>query len=383
MARILQRDVTVLCAATIFVLAPSLGADEQIHFTRDGRDRFIRGELIVEDVGGGVLLLADDGRLWAVQRKEITRREKTDKAFTPLSREALARKVLAELPAGFKTHGTAHFLIAYNTSDVYAQWCGALYERLYVAFYNFFERRGAKLREPRWPLVAIIFADRDALVRFSRAKLGESANGVIGYYDLETNDMVMCDLTGADLGATRVRASSAAQINRLLSQPRAAQNVAAIVHEAAHQIAFNCGLMERWSDVPMWLSEGVAVYFETPDLGRRQGWRAVGAVNRSRLAELKPRLARWDAKTFAALIAGDDRFADADTARFAYAESWAITYALLERRPKEFVAYMQTVATGKPLNDATPVERLRAFQAAFGTVSGTHRQVVETVGRLR
>ena len=72
-------------------------------------------------------------------------------------------------------------------------------------------------------------------------------------------------------------------IARTLSQPEAAKTVATIVHEATHQIAFICGLHRRYADIPLWVSEGVAVYFETPDLGSSKGWSTIGAVNRARL----------------------------------------------------------------------------------------------------
>ena len=46
-----------------------------------------------------------------------------------------------------------------------------------------------------------------------------------------------------------------------------------VIHEATHQIAFNCGLHTRYADNPLWLTEGMALYFETPDLRSRSGWR--------------------------------------------------------------------------------------------------------------
>jgi hypothetical protein len=372
-----------LFAVVCWACAQASFADDQLRFTRDGETQYIRGRQITEARDGGRLLLADDGRLWAVQPDEIQDFRRTEAPFTPLDRDALRTKLTAELPTGFRTRDTAHFLIVYNTSDVYAQWCGSLYERLYVAFYNYFERRGAELHEPDQPLIAVIFSRREDFKKYASAKLGESAGSVIGYYDLETNYMVMCDLTGADAATRGAGVSTAAQINRLLSTPGAGRNVATIIHEATHQIAFNSGLMHRWSDVPLWLSEGVAMFFETPDLGRMQGWRTVGAVNHSRLANLKPRLARWDALTFAKLLADNARFADAETALPAYAESWATVFTLLKQRPEDFVKYTQQTCTGPPLKDIGPTDRLRAFQSAFGSVSGTHRDVVQTMGRLR
>ena len=77
----------------------------------------------------------------------------------------------------------------------------------------------------------------------------------------------------------------------MLSRPEAELSVATIVHEATHQIAFNSGLQTRFADVPLWISEGIAVFFETPDLESAKGWRTIGAVNSARLAQFQRYLA--------------------------------------------------------------------------------------------
>ena len=66
--------------------------------------------------------------------------------FQPYSRDELSKRLLAELPPGFRVHPTTHYLIFHDTSPAYAQWCGALFERLYMAFTNFWTRKGFELR---------------------------------------------------------------------------------------------------------------------------------------------------------------------------------------------------------------------------------------------
>ena len=60
--------------------------------------------------------------------------------------------------------------------------------------------------------------------------------------------------------------------------------VATIIHEATHQLAYNCGLHTR-SPTFRWVSEGLAVYFETPDHPAPKGWH--GNVNPERLARFR------------------------------------------------------------------------------------------------
>jgi hypothetical protein len=353
-------------------LTGALGGDrvsaaEHVSLQRDGGEMHISGKVVVESQDGGLLLLSPDGSLWAVQPEEIVRR-KTDAApFELLDREGLARQVKSELPPGFETHDTAHFLLCYNTSKAYAQWCGALYERLYRAFFSYWSLRGFELRDPEAPLVAIVFADRPGYLRYAKEDLGAGAEAVIGYYNMRTNRVLMYDLTGVEGVSQRGDFhTSAARINSILSRPQAQRTVATIVHEATHQIAFNCGFQERYADIPLWVSEGVAVYFETPDLSSSKGWRGIGGVNRDRLVQFRQYLAKRPADSLATLVSNSQRFRNTATAADAYAEAWALNYYLLRRRSNEYLAYLRKLSERKPLMNESDQERLATFQAAFG-----------------
>jgi hypothetical protein len=352
----------------VAAIAPTrLQALEQVSLARDGKEEHVAGKVLVESQDGGLLLLAPDGTLWAIQPEEIVRR-KTDAApFELLDRTALAKHVLGELPQGFETYDTAHYLICYNTSKAYAQWCGALYERLYRAFFTYWQQRGFEVRDPEAPLVAIVFADRPTYLRYATGDLGASAEAVIGYYNMRTNRVLMYDLTGVEGIAQRGDyATSAAHINRILSRPQAERTVATMIHEATHQIAFNCGFQERYADIPLWVSEGVAVYFETPDLESTKGWRKIGGVNRERLTQFRQYLRRRPADSLATLVSNSQRFRNPPTAPDAYAEAWALNYYLLRRRSKEYLAFLHLLSQKKPLMNDSDAQRLEAFQAAFG-----------------
>ena len=102
----------------------------------------------------------------------------------PYSREEMTKRLLAELPPGFRVHSTTHYLIFYDTSPAYAQWCGSLFERLYMAFTNFWSRKGFELPQPEFPLVAVVFADKQSYLKFSKPELGEAGESIIGYFGL-------------------------------------------------------------------------------------------------------------------------------------------------------------------------------------------------------
>ncbi len=351
-------------------LAP-LGAYglDTVVFRRQDQEHTVIGRILVTAQDGGLLLLGRDGVLWAIQPTEQMKTVQDDRPFSPLSREEMASQLLRVLPGGFQVHETANYLVFYNTSKPYAQWCGALLERLFSGFLNYWQRRGLAVAKPEFPLVAIVFAERKSYEEFSRPELGEAAPSIVAYYSLMTNRMTMYDLTGleqfASAGATGARLG-ASQINQLLARPEAERTVATIIHEATHQMAFNCGLHQRLSDCPLWVSEGIAIYFETPDLTSTKGWRSIGAINRPRLAQFYTYLKNRPPDSLRSLIEKDDRFRHPQTGLDAYAEAWALTYFLLKQRPKEYVKYLQQISRKKPLVWDSPQRRLQEFQSTFG-----------------
>jgi hypothetical protein len=355
-------------ALMLALAAPGVASGlEHVTLRRDGRVHSVDGQLVVTAQDGGMLLLAADGTLWAIEPQDLVSRHTDNLPFEPHSQEALGKQLLSELPAGFEIHATRHYVICHNTSRAYAAWCGALFERLYMAFANYWSRKGVKLRDPEFPLVAVVFDSRAAYVRHATAELGNGAESIVGFYSLRSNRVTMYDLTGLEsLRAAGDRRGTAAQINAVLARPEAEQVVATIIHEATHQIAFNSGLQTRFADIPLWVSEGIAVYFETPDLGSSKGWRTIGAVNTSRLERFRQYLAERPATSLKSLVADDARLRDTRTALDAYAEAWALNYYLLQKRPREYVAYLQNLAQKPPLVWDDPETRLREFQAAFG-----------------
>jgi len=326
----------------------------------------VAGRVLVSAQDGGLLVLAQDGVIWMVQPDEIVARTSDDLPFHPLSADEMSQRILGELPHGFEVRRTSHYLIFYNTSRDYAAWCGSLFERLYLGFTNFWTRRGFALKTPDWPLVAVIFADQRSYQEYARAELRDSVGAVIGYFSLKTNRMTMFDLTGT-AGAGRVgRGGSAAQINRILAQPDAERTVATVVHEATHQIAYNCGLHTRFSDCPLWFSEGIAVYFETPDLSSAKGWKSIGAINPARLSRFQEYAQRRPTDSLESLVGNDRRLRDPQQGLDAYAEAWALTYFLLNQRPKQYMAYLQMLSAKPPMQWDDPQTRLREFRQAFG-----------------
>jgi hypothetical protein len=348
----------IFCAIACFSLIAPAAAIEQVTVKQSGVTRILKGKVLVEAEDGGVLLLTQDGRLWPLPKEEIVARKSDEKLFQPLSRAEFDKQLLAGLPRGFKIHHTKHYSICYNTSLGYAQWVGALYERLYSAFYVFWPSKGAVLKEPEFPLAAVVFDSRATYEQYARNELGASTATIMGYYSLPTNMVTMYDLTGQE--------ESQARISRILSQPNAERNVATIVHEATHQLAFNSGLQQRFTDTPFWVSEGLAVFFETPDLDNSKGWRKVGAVNRYNLLNFKKYLRTREPGALAKLLSDDKRFRDPASMADAYSEAWALNYYLINTQGETYSKYLKILSEQTPLVMQEPAARQEQFLKLFG-----------------
>lgn len=344
--------------------ASEADAVDHVTIKRNGREQVVSGKIEVAAVDGGVLLLAADGELWAIQPEEVVSKKSDETPFASLTREQM-NKLLLEQHPGFKLHSTAHYTICYNTSPGYAQWVGGLYERLYDAFYNFWNKRGLELREPELPLVAVVFDTRDNYALFAREELGEAVTGIIGYYSLRSNQVIMYDLTGIE-GLGVKGKSNGARINAILSQPTAERNVATIVHEATHQLVFNSGMQARYADIPFWVSEGLAVYFETPDLDSAKGWKKIGGINRYNLLQFRKWLKERPDNTLDSLLIDDKRFRNTQTAAAAYGEAWAFNYFLLRTRSDEYATYLKKLKELEAIVALEPQQRITMFKAAFG-----------------
>jgi hypothetical protein len=344
------------------------GAETLDHISlREGNEVLsVSGRVVMDSVDGGVLLEDRAGMLWAVEAERLEDRQAGDAPFTCFDADEMSEHLRQELGPGFRFHTTAHYVICYNTSQDYARWCGALFERLYLAFTTFWGRRDLELEEPGGPLVALVFDSRPSYARYAKAELGNATGSTFGYYSLRTNRMTMYDLTGMDAWQGNASTTTAARINRLLARPEAERTVATIIHEATHQLAFNCGLQTRYADIPLWVSEGIAVYFETPDLKSRRGWRNIGGVNRVRLAEFRRYLPRRPRDSLRTLIRDNERFRNTQLASAAYGEAWALNYFLVRQRLPQYVAYLKAMSEKRPLIDDSPEERLAEFAHFFG-----------------
>ncbi len=358
------------CLILCFFLSAGTGTRvsgvEHVEYADGGR-RVVSGRVLQRTDEGGLLLQTRTGALRTIGPEQISQITHDDEPFLPFDSDDLSEALLAELDDDFDTHVTAHYVICFDTSRAYAEWCGALLERLHRAFTNYWSRRSVDVVEPVFPLPVIVYASADEYRQHAEAELGQGVASVIAYYSFATNRIVMYDLTGSEaVRASRGTRSTSRDINRMLSGPSAGPLVATIVHEATHQIAFNCGLQTRYADAPLWLSEGLAVYFETPDLQSTRGWRGIGNVNRPRLDTFRRNLPRRQEGTLGQIVADDQPFRNSRTGIDSYAEAWAMNYFLIRKYPDRYVAYVKMLAEKPLLLRDSAEQRIADFREHFG-----------------
>jgi hypothetical protein len=369
---------TAVSMGVVMIAIVAASAAQTAITTRDGRD--LLGSVVREARDGSLLLEHDNGRLELLAPKDILRRSAVaDVPSPPPTPAELGRLLLADLPGGFEFLTTKHYVVCFETSREYAKWCAAVFERLHDAFGNYWRRAGLDVTDPDRPLVVVIYADKSSYEAGASGDLGGAAGRVVGYYNLLSNRITTYDLTGSDLLASE-RGRQPGQVGlAILTSPAAASLVATLVHEATHQLAYTSGMHQRLAPVPLWVSEGIATYFETPDLTNARGWRAVGVVNRPRLDHF---LKHYRPGCIEAVVRDDEAFRGPDLAGDSYATAWALCHHLLQTRKPQFVGYLQGLAMKLPLEEDTPEQRLEAFRAAFGEPADVEQAVVRSMARL-
>lgn len=361
--------IRLVTLALVLCTALPVHGIETVLVNVNGKAKQYAGRVIVEDSVGSMLLETDEGAMVQIMADTIKSRESNSEPLERLNKKQLAERLLDEFGPGFQVWDKSkNYVVVYNTTRKYAQWTSSLLERLQKGFLAYWKKRGCDIRDPEVPLVVVIFGDKDSYLRYAREELGAAAGSAIGYYSFQTNRITMYDLTGMQaLRREDSRRGSAHDISAMLSEPEAAPLVATIVHEATHQIAFNCGLQKRYADNPVWLAEGLAMYCETPDLFSNRSWSGIGRVNYDRWDLYRENANNDKVLPLESLIVDDTRFRNSRTAVDAYAEAWAWTYFLATWHTDEFVAYMKDLAAKPLLTSDDKKGRLADFKRHFGS----------------
>lgn len=210
--------------------------------------------------------------------------------------------------APFGVSRTERFLGVGNASAGFREEALGVCEALGAVFVKHLKARGFRIDFPDRRMTVVVLRDSISY----GALAGEApGKGVGGHYDLDSDRLVVFDFRpdhppGA--GAERV-------------------NTFTLVHETAHLLSYDAGLLARDRDPGKCVAEGVATYFEA---WRKSANAPVGRINRPRLEAIRAASrsgAEWI--DLGRLLTEDALFDDPDTAQLAYGEAWLLAYHLL------------------------------------------------------
>ncbi len=337
-------NTIVLCTFFGFVCSASEGADGMLR----GRygSRHIEGRKLYEthdEVG----LLGRDGQWWRIKPDALTAVRQTSSRFRSFSAAEMRSQLTSEFGRRYEVTGTGHFLVVHRNGQG-AQWADQ-FEQLYRNFAHYFSVRGLKLRRPEFPLVAVVWASRIEFLKAAAREQAKLPSQAVGYYSLRTNRIMLYDQTDS----TRHGAQQAS-------------TMPTIIHEATHQTAFNTGVHNRFGQSPRWVVEGLGTMFEAPGVWNSHKYpRQHDRIDKARLASFRNYLKRRKPQAMADLIASDRAFQQ--DVEGAYAESWALTFYLVETQPQQYCRYLQKTADRPSFRVYSGARRLADFNSVFRT----------------
>jgi hypothetical protein len=263
-----------------------------------------------------------------------------------------------------------------------------LLEQVYQSFLLLFYSQGIELDIPKERLMVVLFNNFKDYEDFSVA-LNPNSRGAIGFWEPHRNIAFFFDHGTSpwheDLKAAsdeiqglaaelknlkpRERPSNAKDIIRfanalemLIKIDQENSDISVVSHECTHQMAGNTGLFPRSVDIPRWVHEGLATYFEAPG---QATWSGIGAVNEERLDLYRAleSIANLD------VVIGDQVFEFAGnqfTVLHGYSQAWAITHFLLEKHFDKFITYYRLLGEMPRDLELTTEVMTNLFKHVFG-----------------
>lgn len=329
------------CFALAICLSPASAQEAMFHFSLNGK-KYEATSLLANPEQ--VIMLTRGGQLLDFAPSQARNYAPASTAFRVYTPSEMRGQLLREFGNGFEVSGGGRFLVVHPAGQQDA-WAPR-FEQLHRSFSQYFAARGWKPREPRFPLVAVVFPRQADFARYATAEGNHASSSMLGYYSPLSNRIVMYDITAGRGGDWTTNAET-------------------IIHEALHQLAFNAGLHNRTGQTPRWVAEGLGTLFEARGVWNSREYPAAAErVNQGQLQMFRRYLARRGKNAISELVSSDRAFEQ--DVNGAYAEAWALTYYLGETEPKKYLQYLQTTAAVHSFEPYRGPERLKDFTDIFG-----------------
>lgn len=339
----LQKLCCAITLAAIPAAATAHSADFMFRANVDGR--ILEGQPLHWNANE-MWLLGRDGQLYDFNPKTARDAQKTGAHFASYSASEMKEALEHEFGNTFEVSSIRHYVVVHPRGER-DEWCDR-FEQLYDRFNHYFSVRGFQMKEPEFPLIAVVYRTHEEFMRRVSADGVQVTPNLLGVYVPKSNRVFLYDVTAHSNGADW------------------SQNASTIIHEATHQMAFNTGIHRRFADTPRWLAEGLATMFEAPGVWNAQYDRTQSdRINRGRLNGFREYVkTRRSPGSLASLLTSDTPFqSDIDGS---YAEAWALSFYLCETQPRAYSEFLARTAKRPTFENYTAVERMSDFQSIFG-----------------
>lgn len=267
-------------------------------------------------------------------------------------------------------HQTDHFFVVSEDESPTSPVLGALLETIHAKLREAMVSRGLVLETPNDPLLWICFDDREEYRQYALDVEHASPAFRDAFYSTRTNRVVLFsggELARAVASVHLTAHKTQAVPGRRSSATTSRERVVMLTHEMTHQMAYNGGLQKRGVMYPLWVSEGLATYFESSALPEAD--RAAARTREARLAKLGSRGGLLPLEELVVLSGpGALGASPADV----YAQCWGLMGFLLKHCPDELSAYLRDLRE-TPQGRRSSAAMRREFVTHFGSIDALDR----------
>jgi hypothetical protein len=145
-------------------------------------------------------------------------------------------------------------------------------------------------------------------------------------------------------------------------------------------------MIKRFSACPHWVSEGIAMLYETPDLSGSQAWSDNIKVNSLRLKHFYKYVTEREPELpMRKVVTNDDPFVivSSENALDAYAIGWSMMYFFHAKHNKELIHYLKKISQKEPFLTDDESKRMNDFEEIFGkNWEELHKEYYQLMGTL-
>jgi Protein of unknown function (DUF1570) len=277
----------------------------------------------------------------------------------------------------FATFNTEHFRIIHQAQTCDIEKIAGLLNLAYERFHSVFSDIGFAVDSPKEKLTWICFDDSGRFNDYALQADKIDLSWLSSYYSTKTNVVAIVkpdkipDVSKRSLSRVPESSGDILAISVTPESQNEADTVR-LVHEAAHQLAFNTGLQKRNVMYPLWVSEGLATMFETALSG------SCDTVRGGRLVEMRRHNRLCKLSEFITITRLPS---DADAQKDFYAQAWGLFRFLSEHHKDGLVKYFAGLYQLKP-GPRNKTSLYSEFVGSFGSVKQMDKSWLDFIGGL-